>query len=76
MLVSLFLFFQLYESICRVRETIASWEPDLIILSTPHGFNLTHALGVYLGAGAEGGAADSWAEFRVCGHETDSEQQA
>jgi len=58
---------QLYEGTLKASSQMAALDPDLIILSTPHGISLSDAYGIYSNPTANGNAEwkDLWTEFKV-----------
>ena len=61
------LFLQLYRGCCDTADVIAGWDPELIILHSPHGITLQKSTGIYFGSKAVGTAEwnDNWGEYAV-----------
>jgi aromatic ring-opening dioxygenase LigB subunit len=57
----------LHKSCVKISEDIYSLKPDVIVLTTPHGINLTKSFGVYLNSNAEGSAEwqGSWKDYTI-----------
>ena len=58
----------LYKSYIRVAELVATKEPEIVVLYTPHGISLTSgSAGIYMANKAKGNALwnDCWGEFAV-----------
>ena len=57
----------LHNAMKKVAERLVESDAELIILSTPHGLNLTSSLGIYMNGTASGSAEwnGNWTEFNV-----------
>lgn len=51
----------------RISHRIAQLQPDLIIITTPHGLSLVNSTLIYLGSSAEGasGWAENWGDYSI-----------
>jgi len=57
----------IHKSCCDISDEIKYSNPDLIVLTTPHGISLNTSFGVYLNSVAEGSAEwqGEWSEYKV-----------
>jgi len=58
---------ELHNACMAAAEEISGWNPDLIIMSTPHGLNLVKSLAIYFNSTANGNAEwnEHWTDFQV-----------
>ena len=58
----------LFRGCIEVSNKVSDWDPELIILHTPHGISLSGAAGIYLNDKAKGNALwnEEWADIEVC----------
>lgn len=58
---------ELHTAAKYVGDVIRDYEPDLIVLATPHGLNLSDSIGIYANHVASGNAEwnGCWGDFKV-----------
>ena len=58
---------ELHTAAKYVGDYVKDHEPDIIVMATPHGINLSETIGIYASRVATGSAEwnRSWAEFKV-----------
>ena len=58
---------ELHSASKYVGDYVRDHEPDIVVLATPHGLNLSDAIGIYASRVGTGTAEwnDAWSEYRV-----------